>query len=217
MSDHTTNDPAQEIPCGYCQCGCGQKTSIANQTHTKLGWTKGQPVRFVVGHHNKVRELRPLEERFWEKVNKKSPEECWEWTAVKNLQGYGNIHIGSKTDGSYRTLVAHRVSWEMHYGPIPDGLCVLHRCDNPACVNPNHLSLGTQLENIQDMLNKGRESLSHPRPGEENGFAKLTTVQVLEIRQRAAQGESMRQIAKEFGTDYTNVWLIVRRKAWKHV
>lgn len=97
---------------------------------------------------------RSLEERFWEKVQK--TDSCWPWTGFLNHFGYGNISSGGRYG---RPIRAHRVSWELHNGPIPDGLFVLHNCpsgDNPACVNPAHLWLGTKLQNSRDMMAKGR-------------------------------------------------------------
>jgi hypothetical protein len=92
---------------------------------------------------------KTLSERFWEKVNKAG--ECWEWTACRHHQwGYGHVRVGGKLEA------AHRVSWEMHNGPIPDGLLVCHHCDNPKCVRPAHLFLGTGTDNSRDMHAKGR-------------------------------------------------------------
>lgn len=91
---------------------------------------------------------RPIEERFWEKVKKTS--ECWLWTAAVDRKGYGRIGLGPDLLG------AHRYSWELAYGPIPDGMAVLHHCDNPLCVRPEHLWLGTIADNNRDMIKKGR-------------------------------------------------------------
>lgn len=90
-------------------------------------------------------------ERFWQKVDRRGNEQCWIWISVRNSDGYGQFRTG----GAFMDK-AHRESWRMANGPIPEGLSVLHRCDNPSCVNPNHLFLGTQQDNIADMLRKGR-------------------------------------------------------------
>lgn len=94
------------------------------------------------------------EQRFWRKVDKRGPDECWPFTGTKNQYGYGRIRKGGDRGG--KMIFAHRVSWEMHNGPIPDGLQALHKCDNPPCVNPAHLFLGDNDDNIKDKLQKGR-------------------------------------------------------------
>lgn len=96
----------------------------------------------------------PRDERFWQKVEK--TDTCWLWRGSKNTTGYGQL----RTD---RLEKAHRISWEIHNGPIPDGLAVLHACDNPPCVNPSHLWLGTQADNARDRQAKGRQNR---RPGD---------------------------------------------------
>lgn len=100
---------------------------------------------------------KPLQERFWDHVSKGTRDECWLWTASLNKQsGYGNIAADFDANNGQVMLRAHRVSWEIHNGPVPEGKCVLHKCDTPYCVNPYHLFLGTQKDNSRDMVNKGR-------------------------------------------------------------
>lgn len=94
---------------------------------------------------------RSFEERLWEKVDKAG--DCWVWTAGRNPKGYGRIGRGGRGEG---VVLAHRAVWELANGPVPEGLFVLHRCDNPPCVRPNHLFLGTKADNNQDMASKGR-------------------------------------------------------------
>ena len=95
-----------------------------------------------------------IEDRFWAKVSAPSRHDCWTWTGGRGRGGYGNIQ---RRVGSRRWAVrAHRLSWELHFGPVPAGLWVLHRCDNPPCVNPDHLWLGTRLDNMRDAGRKGR-------------------------------------------------------------
>lgn len=131
----------------FCQCGCGQQTDVAEKNDTRGGYVKGQPYRFVQGHHH-----RPLADRFWEKVDKSGgPDACWPWLGGQYPSGYGKIR-GS--DGEY--LLAHRVAWTLANGPTE--LDVLHRCDNPPCCNEAHLFDGTQAENFDDMRGKGREA-----------------------------------------------------------
>ena len=106
---------------------------------------------------------RPLVERFWEKVARAGAEECWLWTAGLGTDGYGSIGVSR---GAVR---AHRVSWEIAFGAIPSGLCVLHKCDVRTCVNPSHLFLGTTQDNTADMVSKGRQRGAAP----ENNAARL--------------------------------------------
>ena len=89
--------------------------------------------------------------RFWSKVDRSG--DCWEWMAYRLPKGYGTMRIANRRKG-----LAHRISWEIHFGPIPTGMHVLHKCDNPPCVNPDHLMLGTAADNIHDMVDKGRHS-----------------------------------------------------------
>lgn len=152
-------------------------------------------------------------ENFWAKVDKKGPDECWEWTGALFRLGYGNVRFNGKPRS------AHRVSWEINNGPIPkgkgyQGMCVCHKCDNPACVNPNHLFLATHQENMQDALRKGRLSI---RQGVKHHKAKLTNQQVLEIRDRQGTGASQTELGKEYGVCQAVISCIQLRKTWKHI
>ena len=148
---------------------------------------------------------RSVADRFWAKVDRGRADDCWEWTASLDGKGYGQFF--PKTDASVR---AHRWSFADTYGPIPDTLCVCHKCDNPKCVNPNHLFLGTHADNMRDMRRKGR----HPGPGfagESHPNVKLTDSQVREIRAgySGAWGEQTR-LAQEYGVHKTLISTIVR-------
>lgn len=135
-----------------------------------------------------------------------NPTGCWEWQGYRDPVGYGRI---------CRTLM-HRHAWKLAHGDIPVGLCVLHRCDNPPCVNVDHLFLGTQADNLRDMTAKGRRRHGHP-VGEQSCLAKLTAEQVLAIRARAATGERQAHLAREYGITRQGVYRIVRRLCWRHL
>jgi len=154
---------------------------------------------------------------------------CWVWTAHKKRQGYGVFKRGDKT------VLAHRAAWIMTNGVIPHdgsahGICVLHRCDNPACCRVEHLFLGTNLDNVLDKTAKGRNNVpcgdKHParlRPermarGIDNGSACLTVAQVQEIRALYATGRYTHlMLGVKFGVSKTTIGLIIRHKAWAHV
>lgn len=145
-----------------------------------------------------------LEDRFWEKVQKSDG--CWMWTAGGDVDGYGAFSRN-------RTQIkAHRYSWELHYGSIQDGLWVLHRCDNPRCVRPDHLFLGTHQENMADMKAKGRS-----QRGERCHAAKLTERQAKEVIKAAKRGERCEDIARRFGVSRSTVSLVATGKTWAYL
>jgi len=150
------------------------------------------------------------EELFWSRVE--TQEGCWGWTGATQRGGYGCL--GVVKDGKQTTIGAHRFSYELHFGSIPDGLFVLHSCDNPACTNPEHLRVGTNAENMADMRSKGRE---RSFVGEQNPSAKLTPAKVQEIRERYARGQSGEEIAAAYGVDYSLIRMVVTGKIWAHV
>lgn len=150
-----------------------------------------------------------LETRFWAAVDKSG--DCWLWEGTVNYLrgGYGKIRNENKTR---RT---HRVAWELTYGPIPAGLNVCHKCDVPRCVRPDHLFLGTPKRNTADMDAKGRRGYGRGgAQGESNGMAKLSTLQVEEIRSRFEAGERQKDIAVDLGMSRAQVCRIVNGKAW---
>lgn len=152
--------------------------------------------------------MRPnTRDDFWRYVDVRSRDECWLWTGARDKRmhyGVFKYHL--------RQYKAHRFSFEIASGAIPDGLDVLHRCDNPPCVNPAHLFLGTQADNNRDRDTKMRNS-----HGERNYFAKLNESDVRRIRDLHAQGVPQKDIAKEFNIDRHHVSDITNRRLWKSV
>lgn len=132
---------------------------------------------------------------------------CWEWSGVKDKDGYGQIACGY-----HKQTKAHRVSWNIYKGTIPEGMIVCHHCDNPPCTNPSCLFLGTKKTNALDMSSKLRGT-----NGTKNKHAKLQENDIPEIRRRLNQGESFYEIAKEFTVKPTTIWNIRENKSWKHV
>lgn len=149
---------------------------------------------------------QPVAPRFWRKAGR-TESGCWPWTGGGNGTGYGMFWL----DG--RRQVASRVAWALTYGPIPDGLCVCHRCDNPLCVNPDHLFLGTKAENNADKEQKGRGVNLR---GSKHGRALLTEEQVLSIRQRRTEGEQLAALAREFKVTKSTIFSAINRN-WRHV
>ena len=142
---------------------------------------------------------------------------CIETTQGRHRQGYGQAIWKKSEGGNGKTWKAHRRAWVEANGPIPDGLCVLHKCDNPPCINVEHLFLGTQLDNIADRHAKGRTSRNTGNKGETNSQAKLTEQQVRDIRNQYAEGDQLRTIARRYGVHDATIKLIVQRKNWAHV
>lgn len=139
--------------------------------------------------------------RFEEKYTKAKG--CWEWNAGKTREGYGMFGFDGRVQG------AHRVSYRLYVGEIPIGLYVCHRCDNPSCVNPEHLFLGTHADNMLDCKSKGRFA-----SGENHGNANLSDAQVIEIRLRYSDGERGTDLAKEFGVSQQAISKIIRGISW---
>jgi len=150
-----------------------------------------------------ARKKKPLNTRFWSKVKK--TDGCWEWTASVDRFGYGQVGGESLATKKHTMLKAHRVSWEMVDGPVPDGLWVLHHCDNRRCVRPDHLFLGNHQDNMNDMNRKGRNVFQTRNPS-----AKLTAEAIRTIRARRKAGELLRVIAADFGVTESTVCRIAR-------
>jgi hypothetical protein len=182
-----------------CACGCG-RTIPVKSVHRH----RGVP-QYILGHNARI--VRPAAERFWERVVKHVG--CWVWTAARDRKGYGRLYDGG------RYVLAHRLSWELHNGPVPEGVCVLHNCpggDNPACVNPAHLFLGTRTDNAADRDAKGRGAR-----GEQNGRSKLTPESVRVLREQAARGVPRYVLAERHGVNRATVLRALSGQSWAHV
>lgn len=170
-----------------------------------LAGTRGQP------RSTRGRARTNLSGRFWSKVDKRGADECWPWRGSLGRQGYGVL---GATMG-HGVLRAHRVAYELHFGPVPTGLVVCHHCDNPPCVNPAHLFAGTRGDNNRDRSSKcrGRESRPENR-GELSPNAKLSFADVVAIRAAVAAGETQQSVADRWDIRQGHVSRIVRRTSW---
>lgn len=155
------------------------------------------------------RATRPMKDRFNEKVLVTPG--CWYWMGDKGLKGYGRMSM--RTDGKRKTVQAHRLSYEMHIGPIPVGMCVCHRCDTPRCVNPDHLWIGTNQQNVDDKMRKGRWRGS-THAGEDSPVSKLKNEDIYSIR---ADDRPISEIARKFGVWQGVIFAIKKRRSWVHL
>lgn len=190
-----------------CACDCG-----ARHTTNGIGLRQGRVKSCGCYARDANRALpqtqpQPLIDRFNRYVAKGGNDDCWTWTGTKNPQGYGAIRYRGK--GSF----AHRMSYEIHKGQIPTGQYVCHTCDNPSCVNPKHLFLGTPKDNSDDMRNKKRNVILQ---GIKNGNARLTPDKVLEMRQLFGI-LSLNALATRYSVSQKTVLNVKQGKIWKHV
>ena len=163
--------------------------------------------------HEKVRRFgpkrRPVEKLFLEKVDTRG--ECWTWTAYRSESGYGSM--STRVNCRHKSVQAHRLSWTLFVGPIPDGLFVLHKCDNRACVRPSHLFVGTAQDNSGDMVAKGRTAR-----GARHRAAKLTPSAVRRIRELRGDGVAVAEIWKEFPqVSKSTIRQVVAGATWRHI
>lgn len=203
MPDNTPIDSNNEIKYGYCHCGCGRKTNFAKRNSKRDRMIKGYPGRYINGHNSR----RDIYERFEEKTVVGAGDGCWEWIGAHTGNGYGNIFYNGHSQH------AHRVSWQL-YKDIPVGnLYVCHTCDNRGCVNPDHLFLGTQSDNMRDAANKGRTTI-----GERNPKAILKEIQVREICVLwNTHNYTQKEIGLMFNVTRSCIKGIVTGKNWKHL
>jgi hypothetical protein len=192
---------------GYCQCGCGKKTPLAKSTARSRGTQKDVPLLYIHGHNRR----RNWQDRFWEKVEK--TEGCWFWKGSTNDGGYGTFHLDR---GS---TLASRVSYVLNVGPIPAGKEILHTCDNPPCVRPDHLVPGTHQDNFDDATNKNRTSRWKKARllGERNHQAKLNDTSVREMRVLAAAGWGPTRLARRFRVHRKTARRVLTYESWKHL
>lgn len=165
---------------------------------TKSPWSNS------IAQRNKNQEIK-----FWEKVRITNADDCWEWIASKNRKGYGNFYISLGNSKELHTM-AHRFSWCLEFGKVPDGMSVCHKCDNPSCVNPSHLFLGTAKDNVQDMIKKGRSA--HQR-----GYKNHSVIgwdEVYRIRELGLCGNTGISLAKQFGVSISTISRILRKRSW---
>jgi len=148
-----------------------------------------------------------VNERFWMKVDKSGS--CWNWTACKNSDGYGQFWI------DVTNYLAHRIAYELAFGPIPDRLHVLHHCDNPGCVRVSHLFLGTDKDNMDDKTKKGR---GNQASGEKHGMAKLTEDKVKQIRKAYSDGNTtLVKLAEKYEVEPKTIHRVIHAETWKNV
>jgi len=149
--------------------------------------------------------LEEDQDKFWFSIERDPSTGCWNWTSAKNGEGYGYIRRKIHCDFPFKfpAIMSHRLSYMLLYGDLSEDDLVLHRCDNPSCVNPEHLFKGTQVDNVQDCYNKGRN------------YHKLVDVDVDKIRKRVASGESIAQVRKDYNLSYNWTWKIIHNKAHK--
>lgn len=153
-----------------------------------------------------------LSDALWQRVDKSG--DCWIWTGSRHVFGYGTIRSFDQN------VLCHRLAWESTYGPIPEGMAVCHKCDNPPCCRPEHLFLGTLADNNRDRAAKGRGAKAHrhPSPGMANGNAVLTDAAIRDIRSTYAKGGiSQQAIAEQYGVSQPLISRIVLKKGWRHI
>lgn len=172
----------------------------------------GSPYTVHPNYKFEIPQIPSMKEHFESKFIKKSDSECWLWNGAKDKNGYGdfNLHLNNQIK-KYKKVKSHRYSYELYKGKFEDSFLVCHSCDNPSCINPNHLFLGTPADNAADMVNKNRSMT-----GERNNRSKLKCYQVLEIREKLANKYNQTKLAKEYGVSRFVIKSIKNFKIWKN-
>lgn len=160
---------------------------------------------------NRPRPVREPAERFFEKVDRNHPSGCWIWLGAKDPGGYGRFMVGRRSEGTKRAILAHRFSYELVHGPC-SAPCLMHTCDNPPCVNPDHLKPGTVAENNADMARKGRASRTGGTSGDDHPRAKLTAADVIEIRRSKTP---VADLCARFGVTKHAIYSVRSGKSWR--
>ena len=151
---------------------------------------------------------RGLQDRLLSKVIIDTSTGCWVWLGCKRKEGYGRISVKGRSEAT------HRMSYTLFNGTIPKGLLVCHKCDNPSCINPEHLFVGTDLDNSKDKIKKGRQFVLK---GENVSNSILTNTKVMQIRSLCKDGLTLKEISEMFGVSITTIHRVKIRKTWKHI
>lgn len=167
-----------------------------------------QKLRLVVATEGSAEDREKIAVAFWSKVEKRKPDECWPWLGYKNWYGYGLLCLYAKGLRKPHAAKASRISYWLNVGPIQPGMCICHHCDNPTCVNPDHLFIGTHLDNARDRIAKGRGNCP---------MRKLTATQAMTIYLAKQRGVSTSVLAQKYNVDVTAIKNIWRRITWKRI
>lgn len=154
-------------------------------------------------------EKEVVQERFNKYVLKQGNDVCWLWKGAIKVKGYGGFGVGG------RVWLTHRLAYFLEFNFLPKNLCVCHSCDNPSCVNPKHLWLGTNKQNVEDRVRKGRGKCGNLK-GEDHGGHKLTEKDVLKIR-KVGKRYTQEILAKKFGVSRRLIGMIIKKKIWRHI
>ncbi|RPI85131.1 MAG: hypothetical protein EHM34_00045 [Nitrosopumilales archaeon] len=186
-----------------CKCECGN-TKIIATSNLRLGNIFSCGCLRSINRENYDQDMK---NKLLSRIDIKD-NGCWEWKGAKHRQGYGNIGYKRKV------CLAHRISWKLFRGDLRDDILVLHKCDNPPCINPDHLFLGSDRDNVLDSISKGR---FYRAKGKDHYFSRFSNEQIKEIRKLSESGITYDKIAKLFDSHKATICHIVKRKSWKHL